>query len=114
MLSGYDNSDKLTPFRYLLKCISNKNRKPNLLSLVDLKEQWESQDGICPYSKIKLLLPTHSNHLKVKTYLYASVDRIDSALPYQKGNVQFVSRNINYAKGELSHDEFIEFLSHLK
>ena len=40
----------------------------------------------------------------------ASLDRIDSSLPYEVGNIQFVSRTLNYAKNSMSHDEFEEFL----
>ena len=38
----------------------------------------------------------------------ASLDRIDSSLGYAKGNVQWVSKEINIAKQTMSQDEFIE------
>lgn len=35
-----------------------------------------------------------------------SIDRIDSALPYQKGNIQIVLTAVNSAKNEMSMQEF--------
>ena len=43
-----------------------------------------------------------------------SIDRIDSSKPYTKDNIQFVSRNINYAKHSLSHEQMLEFLKMIK
>ena len=40
----------------------------------------------------------------------ASVDRIDSSKPYIKDNIQFVSRNMNYAKNIMSHEQMLEFI----
>jgi hypothetical protein len=103
-------------FLYILKSINNKNRKENInITIETLKETWIRQNGICPYSKIKLLLPTHSDHLTNEDpWLVASIDRINSTLPYSSNNIQFVSRTINYAKGNLSHEDMIRFLEFIK
>lgn len=39
----------------------------------------------------------------------ASLDRIDSALPYKKGNVQWVHKNVNMMKGQLDQSDFISW-----
>jgi len=108
-------TDEYTEFRCLFKMISATNRKENLLTLVDLKEIWNNQDGKCAYSKVPLILPTHSN-LQTNTdpWLVASIDRIDSDKPYEVGNIQYISRSLNYAKHVMSHEKMLEFISFLK
>lgn len=98
-------------FKYFLKILkSSKGRKDSFLNIDDLKEVWNSQNGICPYSKIKLSLPTHSNYKPDLPYNMASVDRIDSSKPYTKNNIQFVSRTMNYAKNNMTHEQTLEFI----
>lgn len=100
-------------FRYIWKCLNNRSgtgRKPNFLQFEDLEVQWIKQNGICPYSKVNLILPTHTKNKEFPQYIYASLDRIDSSQPYIKDNIQFVSQTINFAKNKLSHEEFETFL----
>jgi hypothetical protein len=98
-------------FKYLFRMIkNNSNRKESFLVIEDLKEVWHKQNGTCPYTKIKLKLPTNSNPNPDISYNMASVDRIDSSKPYTKENIQFVSRNINYAKNTMSHEETLNFI----
>jgi len=108
-------TDMMTPFKYTWKCINNKSfkgraRKPVFISIKDLETIWNRQNGICPYSNFKLILPTHTNIKKHPQYLYASLDRKDSNLPYTLDNCQFISKSLNFAKNNMSDDEFIEFL----
>lgn len=44
-------------------------------------------------------------------YTNASIDRIDSSLPYTISNVQWVHKTINMMKGSLSQSEFINWCS---
>jgi len=74
------------------------------LTLEDIKKQWDKQKGICPYSGVELYF---SNNEKVLPYNMASLDRIDSGEWYVRGNIQFVSTSINYAKNDMSHDDMI-------
>ncbi len=97
--------DEFSPFRYHLRKAKSRNKNFNL-TLQDLKEIWDRQNGICPYTGIKLVewnYKTESNSLYT-----ASLDRIDSNKGYLKDNVQFVSKNINYMKNNLSHQETID------
>ena len=103
-----NHRDEYTPFRYTLRN-AKKRFKEFDLDLEYLKEIWEKQKGICPYTKIKLLLPEYKTPVK-DARIRASLDRIDSSKGYIKGNVQFISTSINYMKNELSHEETIEFL----
>ena len=118
--------DQYTPFRWYLRTaiwIGAKNRstvnkipknKKNIITLKYLKFLWEKQKGICPYTGIKLKLFTHSLS-RYKTNMksdirYASLDRIDANKPYVKGNVQFVTWPINYAKNDMSDKQMKRFI----
>ncbi len=98
-------------FKYLLRKIKNGfNRKESSITIEDLKNVWHKQNGICPYTKIKLILPTSANPNPDISYNIASVDRIDSNESYTKNNIQFVSRNINYAKNNMTHEQTLNFI----
>jgi hypothetical protein len=112
---GDQYSTKYREYKYLWKAMKNNGRKPiENLSLEDLDLQWKKQNGICPYTKISLVLPTHKNYKGEKQFLYASLDRINSSLPYTKDNIQFVSRNINFAKQSMTHEDMCEFIEIIK
>lgn len=108
--------DEYSDFRYYLKMVNAKNRKENIdIDLPFLKQLWESQNGICKISGIKMALRTHSNAYKgTKNYTElspytASLDRIDSNKPYQQGNIRWICFIANMAKHTFSDDELIEF-----
>ncbi len=101
--------NKANPFKYYLRNCKRRNQHDFNLTLEYLESIWNLQEGICPYSKIKLILNTHSLRYPDKRFT-ASLDRIDSTKGYIIGNVQFVSTSINYLKAEMSHKELIEFL----
>jgi hypothetical protein len=110
-------SDRYTFYKVFLKRM--KNRKKGIkkcdISLEDLEEVWHRQNGLCAYTKIPLTLVSHSNLRKdIAVWNLASVDRIDSDRGYEKDNIHFVSRTINYAKNNMSHNEMLQFLSFLK
>jgi hypothetical protein len=121
------STDEYTPFRWYLRSAvwdAAKRRntkvnkipknKKNIITLKYLKFLWEKQKGICPYTGIKLKLFTHSLS-RYKTNMksdirYASLDRIDANKPYAKGNVQFVTWPINYAKNDMSDKQMKRFI----
>jgi len=96
------------PFRYYLRNCLKRFHECNL-TLEYLQQVWEQQEGVCPYSKVKLILNTHGLRYPDKRFT-ASLDRIDSTKGYIKGNVQFTSMAINYLKNTMSQQETIEFL----
>jgi hypothetical protein len=96
------------PFKYYLRNIMRRHHKWDV-TLEYLKQIWDEQEGICPYTKIKLVLNTHS-HRNTDIRFTASLDRINSSIGYIKGNVQFVSMAINYMKSSMSHSDTTEFL----
>jgi hypothetical protein len=97
--------DELSPFKYHLRQSTYRNQENNL-TLLYLKEVWDKQNGICPYTGIKL--KDWDYKPKSNSMYTASLDRIDSSKGYIEGNVQFISRNINMMKNNLSHEETVE------
>lgn len=76
----------------------------------ELEEIWQLQQGKCKYTNQTITLPQNIRELK-QSLTNASVDRIDSKLPYTKDNVCFVSKTINLMKSNLSLDRFNELCS---
>ena len=101
--------DEFTPFRYTLRCVKRRDKEINV-DLDVLKQVWENQKGICPYSGIKLILPEDNNLNDIKFTERASLDRIDSSKGYIIGNIQFISTPINLMKQEMSDEETKMFL----
>jgi hypothetical protein len=116
-ISNHANNrlDSLSSFRYYMKSMKNKGRKPIIdVDASYLKEIWESQKGICPFSGVKMTLRTHTNVIKggnnIPTSPYiASVDRIDNDKGYEKGNIRFISLMANYARNNFSDKQLVDF-----
>lgn len=105
--------DEYSPFRKFLQ----KGRASLLIHKCDidvvyLKELWEKQNGICPYTGIKMILPETTTH-NVRSPKKASLDRIDSSKEYVRGNVEFVCCAVNLAKNSFTRDEMKEFFSEI-
>jgi hypothetical protein len=106
-------TDEYSPFREYFKLIKRRTQQKNqelLITLDDIKQQWERQDGICPFTGWKLEIPRTSNWSESPiTPRRASIDRIDSSVWYVPGNVQFVSVMANYCKNNFSVQDVIDF-----
>lgn len=73
-----------------------------LITTEELLKKFSEQFGKCPYTGIKLqLLNISMNETN------ASLDRIDSKLPYTYDNVEWVFKPINIMKNAFSKDEFV-------
>lgn len=107
-----NHRDDYTPFRYIYRCI-NRRFKETDLTLEDLKELWEKQGGVCPYTGFRLILPENSNIHSIDFFHRASLDRIDSSIGYIKGNVQFVSTPINLMKNSQTDYNVKKFLKEI-
>lgn len=70
-----------------------------------LYKLWIKQKGKCALSGIKLTLPKNCQD----TNYNASIDRINSDLGYISYNIQWVHRQINFMKQDMTDDEFIKF-----
>jgi len=111
-LNPGNRRDEFTGLRYYLR----KTRERGLegITLSDIKDQWDKQDGKCAYLGIDLILNTNKPNNNIPRWKLASLDRIDSRCPYQKGNIQFVSLPINYLKSQMSDTETREVLHLIK
>jgi hypothetical protein len=111
--SGSDK-DAYSPFRETLKKVRSRSKSKNRECNIDLnylKEVWEMQEGKCPYLKRKLVLPlTDQSHDKSNPNLIASLDRIDSSKGYVKGNIQFISTTLNFAKNKYTENVLLNLI----
>ncbi len=110
-LNPSNRNDEYSKFRKHLRKI--RDRDPNCtVTLEDMLEVWNNQDGKCIYSKVKL---QPSKYKQSNNQIYTlSVDRIDSSLGYIKGNIQFISIAMNHMKNNMSHNETLELIEILK
>lgn len=103
---GKASNNELSPFKMHLTRIRKRMKEKDIeLSLTehDLREIWLKQEGRCSYSRVTL---HHPNFRTINNKVYtASVDRIDSSIPYIKDNIQFVSIAINFMKNVMTHEE---------
>lgn len=69
---------------------------------------WKSQANTCAFTGLTLEL--NKPGTKQDLRFLASLDRLDSSRPYERGNLQFVSASLNLAKSDMSNESFVEFL----
>lgn len=109
-----NRKDEYSPFRCFINHCKSRNRDSGLdvnINVVYLKKLWESQKGLCAYTKVKMILPeTINGFSKLHSLKRASLDRIDSSMGYIEGNVEFVCYAINNAKNSYSKEEMISFI----
>lgn len=106
--------EALLNFKYYLRNTVKKRQIVDINSEY-LKELWNQQKGICPYTGINLIPQLLSKSVnKDNPFIYASLDRIDSSKGYIKGNVEFVSIGINLLKNKFSKEVTINFINLIK
>lgn len=91
-----------TQFLYYRHCANRRDIDWNL-SMEYLWALLEKQNNKCALSGLDLHL-----ELKVGPHNTASLDRINSYLPYIEGNVQWVHKDVNKMKSTFSDTRFIE------
>ncbi len=103
--------DNFSDFRWYMKTMRMRTGKVDKfdIDLQYLKDLWESQKGICPFTKEPITLRTHTN-CKEKILPYtASIDRIDCSKGYIKGNIRFISLIANFARNNFTDEDVIDF-----
>lgn len=109
--------DEYSPFKHFLnsgRASIIKHKNEINIDIQYLKECWEKQNGTCPYTNLKMILPKNTKECNFKSLKKASLDRIDSSKGYIKGNVEFVCMAINLAKKNHSKKEMEGFLFEIK
>ena len=103
--------DEFTGFREFLRRANKRDLNANI-TLDDIKECWDKQQGLCVYSGVRLKRPFYKEK---NDHLYtASLDRISSKLGYVKGNIQFVSIAMNHMKNSMEDEEVQQLLMILR
>lgn len=100
--------DAFSPFRWFLKCAKQRGLECDL-TLETLKEMWDAQRGICPFTGWLLKLPYGASRRDKLHPDSASLDRIDSTKGYLKSNVRFVSVMANYARNRFTDQDVVNF-----
>lgn len=115
--------DSLSAFKFYFNKVkqsksmaSGKSYGPTNLTIENLKELWDSQNGICKYTKLNMILqPSARSHNKKEYHpRNASLDRIDSSKGYIKGNIEFVCMAVNYAKNDFTKKEMLNFFDQIR
>lgn len=78
---------------------------------IELKYVWDlfmKQNKRCKYTGIEIFFSRNNLEHRMGEST-ASLDRIDSSKGYVKGNVHWVHKRINIMKGNMSHQEFLDF-----
>lgn len=83
---------------------ARKRGIPWELTMDDVADQFARQHYKCNLTGISVKFPKKGKFQKAP----ASIDRIDSRLPYRPDNIQIVFRKINMMKKDYSQQEFIE------
>jgi hypothetical protein len=110
-LDAANRRNEYTPFKWFLKNVKQRNKDKNRKYDIDLeylKNLWEKQKGICPFTRWNLVLPKHGsawNQGTDKSTKRASLDRIDNSKGYIKGNVRYVAIIANYCRNNFSDNE---------
>lgn len=100
----------LIPHRFWDKFLRNAAKRNVWVNVTaqDLEDYWVQQKGICALTGLRLTLPLTAADVRSSNYT-ASVDRIDSKLPYVAGNIQWVHKQVNMMKQDLSTEDFIDW-----
>lgn len=108
-------NDGLSVFRYIIGHVKKRSKEKGIKYDVNaeyLNNIFNLQNGICPYTGIKMSLTSGIKDKVIPTS--ASLDKIDPNEGYIKGNVEFVCYSINMAKNDFSKDIIIDFVNRLK
>lgn len=112
LLIADNRADMYTPFRWYVLRAKYRDRKKKYgcdLTVEYLKELWESQKGVCPFTNWNLILPKNTNGWSDYNPNNASLDRIDCSKGYLQGNVRFVSIMANIARSTFTDAQLKHF-----
>lgn len=86
-----------------IRCRAKRYNRECSVSIKDCWNQFLKQKGICAMSGVTITL-TRNN--KNQT---ASLDRIDSSKGYVKGNIQWIHKELQLMKSDLSEESFVNW-----
>lgn len=112
--SHLNPSNKLDEFSLFRQHLRRAKRRKYFcnLTLEEMKEVWDNQNGICIYSNVPLIPASYKEE---NNPIYTmSLDRINSNIGYIKSNIQFISIAMNHLKHKMTHEQMLEILQILK
>ena len=85
---------------------SSKKRghEPSELDVDYLNELWDKQQGLCAYTNWPMNFETNSDDL-------VSIERIDNAIGYVRGNVVLICWCVNRARSDMPQQKFFDMCS---
>lgn len=109
-----NRKDEYSPFKRIMLILKMRNKespekKTLELTVEQLKELWEKQQGTCPFTGWKLILQTTTKDKLEYVPNRASLDRIDSNKGYSIDNVRFVSLIYQFAKNKFTDKDVYNF-----
>lgn len=93
-----------------LRKVKERAKKKDLEFNLSLNYVLSIFDGKCKLSGEDIQFGRHWNKLSDQT---ASLDRIDNTKGYIMGNVQWVHKDINFMKGQLTQERFTELCKYI-
>lgn len=112
LLKSDNRRDEHTPFRWYVLRSQYRDKKKKYgcdLTVEYVKQLWEKQSGICPFTGWRLILPHNSDGWLEYNPFNASLDRIDNTKGYIEGNVRFISVMANLARQTFTDEQLITF-----
>lgn len=109
-VSGWLGFGNLSRKRYT--DIARNATSRNIYFDVSIEECWRlfvEQNGRCSLTGIPIVLTTENDN----TERTASLDRINSSLPYISGNVRWLHKTINQIKWTYSDDQLLQYCRHI-
>lgn len=120
MKKAHENNKKFTPTEASARVVFKKQYSDGDLTFeqfFSLSQQKCFYCGILPQNKINVFSyhPASSiESIENGTFIYNGLDRINSSISHNINNVVPCCKTCNYSKGNLSIDEFFQYLKRLK
>jgi hypothetical protein len=89
----------------IIKRMASDRGKSFEITIEDAWQKFLEQDRRCALSGVEISLLARKNKYSERT---ASLDRIDSGAGYTKDNIQWVHKDINFMKNDMSEPEFFQ------
>lgn len=98
-------------FKHLYNDLLNNAKKRNIpvnISIDDVKNLYDKQNGCCAISRIRMTTTYVPGQAKWSKIHNVSVDRINSSEGYTVSNIQLVCAIVNTMKWDLKQSDFID------
>ncbi len=98
--------DREDPFTYFLCRIKSRSRRHGIDCTIGISDLYDIWTGRCSLTGEKILI--YDSFRKNHILSNGSIDRINSNEGYHSSNIQWVIKNVNIMKSNLSQRDFIK------